>query len=280
MAFPVTQHSLIRRLATTPQEADWQQFLADYWNPVCRFSIYRTGISPADAEEVASDVFLAILKGELLSRWQANRTAKLRTLICSVVRNILSNRARVSENRQRLAAEQRDNAVGELPNTLDDAADVAANQLDAFYAAWAEDVLVASVDGLMQELYAAGKGDYFRVLYGRLCEDMTMTQVGAALGITVATSDNYFRSTKQQLTRRLERIVRQHVERYCDEDAVNDEFQSEWHQLANFLAKHGGLEEAVRKAYREHDQSANLRHESQAFKAILKSVHEADREKK
>lgn len=72
------------------------------------------------------------------------------------------------------------------------------------------------------------KGDYFRALYGRLCEDMTTSQVSAALGITVADADNYFRSTKQQLAHQLERNVRQRVERFCDPEEVAEEFQDEW----------------------------------------------------
>src|SRR5262245_24491049 len=105
MAFPETRQTLIQRLATTSGEDDWRQFLSDYWGPVCRFAAARASLSAADAEDVASLTFEAILSNQLLARWMLNQSAKLRTLLCSVVRNIISNRARVNEGRERILQE-------------------------------------------------------------------------------------------------------------------------------------------------------------------------------
>ena len=41
-------------------------------------------------------------------------------------------------------------------------------QAEAFYAAWVEDVIERAVEAVAAEYYAQGKGDYVRVLYGRL----------------------------------------------------------------------------------------------------------------
>jgi len=51
------------------------------------------------------------------------------------------------------------------------------DQVDVFYAAWAEDILNRSVESLRDEFHADSKGDYFRVLYGRICEDMSAPEV-------------------------------------------------------------------------------------------------------
>src|SRR5579862_775528 len=115
MSFPQTQLTLIQRLAKGASQADWREFLDDYWEPVCRFSRGRSGLSREDSEDVATEVFEALYKNRLLERWSQMRSAKLRTLICSVIRNVLSNRLRVEAGRARLVREhggQLDRYVG------------------------------------------------------------------------------------------------------------------------------------------------------------------------
>src|SRR5437879_4084689 len=38
MSFPQTRPTLIERLAAAGEERDWQEFLTDYWGPICRFA--------------------------------------------------------------------------------------------------------------------------------------------------------------------------------------------------------------------------------------------------
>ncbi|MBU4271254.1 MAG: hypothetical protein KKE86_04830, partial [Planctomycetes bacterium] len=95
MGFPQTRLTLIQRLTSGGAEEDWQNFLKDYWGPICRFSLRRGARNLDDAEDVASETFEALWEQRLLVRWVANRSAKLRTLLCCVVRNILSHRNRV-----------------------------------------------------------------------------------------------------------------------------------------------------------------------------------------
>ncbi len=70
----------------------------DYWGPLCRFSLRYGARNLDDAEDVASQTFEVLWEKRLLVRWVSGRTAKLRTLLCSVVRNILSHRNRVRVN--------------------------------------------------------------------------------------------------------------------------------------------------------------------------------------
>ena len=100
MSFPQTRLTLVERLASGGTEEDWRRFLKDYWGPICRFSL-RWGARDLDnAEDVASETFEVLWEQRLLVRWASNRSAKLRTLLCSVVRNILSHRNRVRVGRE------------------------------------------------------------------------------------------------------------------------------------------------------------------------------------
>jgi RNA polymerase sigma factor (sigma-70 family) len=244
MAFPETRQTLIERLATTSDEDDWRQFLTDYWGPICRFAAGRASLSAADAEDVASLTFEAVLSNRLLARWMLNQSAKLRTLLCSVVRNILSNRARIQQGRERILRQLADEGLGVEAAE----AEKAAEQIDAFYAAWVEDLLDEALQSLLEEFHAAGKGDYFRVLYGRLCEDMSMPEIAKSLKIPLTSVENYFKAARKRLAALLEELVRDHVARYCPDNDREQEWNAEWARLGDYLKLHGGLEVAVRRA--------------------------------
>lgn len=251
MAFPQTRHTLIERLATGGGEADWGEFLRDYWGPVCRFARLRGNLTSEDAEDVASETLQAIVKNDLLARWSANRSAKLRTLICAVVRNVLSNRTRVEAGRERLVREH----GGQLDRYLDVSSvhpeDEPADAADAFYAAWAEDIVQKAIDALFTEYHAAGKGDMFRALHGRLCEGMTITEIAAALNLSPSVVDTQYRRARARLSERLQELVRWQTDRYSKTAESETEFALEWSRLGDYLRAHGGLEDAVRRTASE-----------------------------
>src|SRR5262249_48120885 len=124
-----------------------------------------------------------------------------------------------------------------------------AEQVDAFYAAWVEELLQQAVESLLAEYHREARGDYFRVLYGRLCDGMTGAEVAQALGLTQSQAENAYKHARKRLARRLEELVRDHVRRYCPAAEADDGFAAEWGQLAEFLKREGGLERAVRRAY-------------------------------
>ena len=250
MSFPVTRHSLIQRLAQGGGEADWQEFLDDYWGAVCRFARRSGNLSAEDSEDVAAQTFDTILRGQLLERWTATRTAKLRTLLCAVVRNILSNRFRLENNRSRLVREHGGQLERyEYPDAIDDPP--TSEQQDGFYAAWADELLHTAVEGLMEEYRRTARADYFRVLYGRLCEQMTMPEIAQSLKISLSAVENYFRHARARLTESLQALVRKNAQRYAAESEVRDEFEIEWGRLGAHLQRDGGLENAVRTAVLE-----------------------------
>lgn len=251
MGFPETRHTLVQRIVASGGETDWRQFLNDYWGPVCRFAARFGALGLADSEDVAAETFEALLTNRLLARWTANRSAKLRTLLCTVTRNVISNRARVAQGRARLMREHLDQG-GELGGS-----DAPAEQLDAFDAAWADDLLEQAVDRLLAEYHQSGKGDYFRVLYGRICEEMAMAEVADALGLKISAAENYYKAARRRLAAIFEDLVREHVGRYAEAQTAAAEFAAEWAHLGDYLTTHGGLENAIRRAYG--DTSAALR---------------------
>lgn len=255
MTFPQTRHTLIERIATNGAEKDWQLFLQDYWGPVCRFGLRRGCSNLQDAEDVAAQTFAALVSNQLLVRWVTQRQSKLRTLLCSVVRNVLMNRVRIDQGRQRLAKENYDVLQGRQGLPIVPSLDVPAETMDAFYAAWVDDLLAQVIERLLHEYHHAGKGDSFRTLYGRLCERMTFPQIAESLRLPLTTVENYFKSSRKRLAELLETAVREHVGRYCAAEQLDEDFRLEWAQLGDYLTQHGGLEEAVRRSYEQFDFS-------------------------
>jgi RNA polymerase sigma factor (sigma-70 family) len=240
MGFPNTRLTLIQRLAAGGSAEDWQSFMQDYWGPVCRFSLRWGAEGLSDAEDIATQTFEILWENRLLVRWVSNRSAKLRSLLCSVARKVLANRHRAQAGRQRLAHE--------LAEHLQQASPTDDEQADAFYAAWAEDLVAQAAESITTDYYRQAKGDYVRVLYGRLCQRLTIAAVAEALEISPAAVDNYFRHARQRLGDKLEELVRSQVEKYSPDEESAEEFAAEWRRLGTYLSAHGGLEEALQRA--------------------------------
>lgn len=241
MAFPQTRLTLIQRLATGGTEEDWQAFWSLYWGPVCRFALRFGAGGLADAEEVASQTFEIMLNNRLLDRWTLNRSAKLRSLLCSVVRNVLANRHRVREGRERI--------LPDLVEHLRNVEQMRGENADEFYAAWVEDLVQRAVEAMAAEYHAQGKGDLVRVLYGRVCQRRTVAEVAEALEISPRTVDSYYRQARERLGQKLEDALRMQILQHATAGEEAEEYAEEWRQLGFYLAEHGGLEAALHKAY-------------------------------
>lgn len=254
MAFPDTRLTLIERLANNGDETDWSEFVCDYWGPVCRFVRRQSGLTHEDAEDIASLTFEITFKKKLLEKWVSNRSAKLRTLLCAVIRNTTSNLVRVREGRARLLRDEADRFDERF--VLRDLG-VPSDQERLFYDDWAAEIIRQAMDEVMTACHCSGRGDYFRVFYGRFCERMTIREIAEHLDISQSTADNYFRSVRKQLQQRLESIIRSRVERYSPPAEVAREFEAEWADLAEHLRQFGGLEAAVERAFGKGEQDWN-----------------------
>jgi DNA-directed RNA polymerase specialized sigma24 family protein len=240
MVFPDTHLTLVQRLALEGGSDDWQRFMRDYWGPVCRFALRWGARDLSSAESIAIQTFDVLWENRLLVRWVSNRSARLRSLLCSVVRKLLANARRAEATRDRLCRE----LAEELrPDSHDD------EQAAAFYAAWVENLVDRAVEHVAAEYYHQGKVNYVRVLYGRLCQQLSIAELSQSLKLTPSSVDNYYRHAKAKLSEKLQELVRKHTENYALPDDVESEFHSEWGQLGSHLHEHGGLEEAVRRAY-------------------------------
>ena len=237
MAFPQTRITLIQRLASEGNEDDWQVFFRDYWGPVFRFCLRRGAPNQDVAEEVTSDVFQILWEKRLLDRWSSNRSAKLRTLICSVTRKRLSEWFRARKTAPLPDAEIADNSEDD----------------DVFYAAWAEDVVQDCVQELASAYRREGKGDYLRVFYGRVCEGLTIRKVAESLGLENTKVDHHYRHVRDRLDTHLQEKVRQHVAQYCPAEEIAAEFAQEWQRLGEFLRGRGDVEKVVAAAYQNVD---------------------------
>jgi hypothetical protein len=122
-------------------------------------------------------------------------------------------------------------------------------QTDAFYAAWVEDVVQQAVEAMSAEYLLQGHGDYVRVLYTRVCEGLSVAEVAQALDIKTTDVVNYSRHARRRLSEKLEQVVRDQIGRYSRSNEADSEFAEEWQKLGCYLGDHGGLEEALRRAY-------------------------------
>lgn len=272
MNFPQTRQTLIHRLANNANEQDWHRFLNDYWQPVCRFARNRAGLNADDAEDVAAEVFQAILQNRLLCRWASDRCSKLRTMLCTVVRHVLGNRARVQQGRKKLL---KDNAY-ELREGANwptiQKPDAPVEQIDLFYSAWVEGLLVRAVETMMREYHQTGKGDYFRVLYGRICEGMSMPEISRTLKIDTMRAENYFKAAKKRLGTILEEQVRAYADHYCEGEQVEVEFQAEWRAMGEFLVGNGGLEGAIARVYESFDPVEAMQRQNRAVTGMMSKI--------
>jgi RNA polymerase sigma factor (sigma-70 family) len=241
MSFPQTRLTLVQRLVSGGTEEDWQIFLKDYWGPVCRFSLRFGARNLDEAEDAASETFEVLWQQRLLVRWVSNRSAKLRTLLCTVVRNILSHRNRVRASRE--------GRLADVARHFEDLKGTSDEQADAFYAAWVEDIAQQAVESMAGDYCRNGQADYVRVLYGRLCQGMTIAKAAEALELSPAVVDHYFRHARERLAEKLEQLIRRQVLGYCPAEEAEEEFAAEWQRLGQYLTDHGGLDAAVRAAY-------------------------------
>ncbi|WP_010584029.1 RNA polymerase sigma factor [Schlesneria paludicola] len=241
MAFPDTRFTLIQRVVVTGDAASWERFVATYWRATCRFAMQLGNLQMTDAEDVASKVFETLHRKSLLQSWLSAPNARFKTLLCTVIRNVVWNSVRSRDTTAK-------RSIQPFEQDVDPSAVVPQKELNLFYDVWAEELLTAAVNSLMADYHREGKGDYFRVLHARICEDLPVKDIAADLGLKTTDVDNYFRHARQRLTERLELLVRKDAASYTELADLDDEFTHEWHRLADILKQQGGLEAAVRKA--------------------------------
>lgn len=261
MGFPETRFTLIHRLASFNNEEDWRLFLGDYWEPVCRFALRWGARGEEEAEDIASQTFEILWTNRLLVRWVANRSAKLRTLLCAVVRKLIANRQRVETRREEL--------VREIVRYLDEQNQSQPELVDQFYAIWADEIIRRAFESVSAEYCAEGGGNSIRVLHGRLFQKLTFAALAERLHSTVGEVDNLYRQARNRLVKALQDLLHEHVSHYCQPEEIKGEFEREWQLLHDYLDQHGGMGDAVTRARSLLDAAQRSAHSQQAITRTL-----------
>ena len=232
MLFPETRLTFIRRLARDGSEADWRQFIGEYWRPVRRFAISRGRLQAADADDVASATFEVLIRKRLLLQWTEERSARLRTLLCGIVRRQLANRFRKHQDQQLpMMGSGTDDPFVDLPD----------DERNVFEEFCFEEILLRSVDRMRNQCLKTGKINRFRVLFGRVCEGMTHSQIAACLNQPLSTVESWYKQARDQLAEVLRIQIRAIVSQHARPEHLASEFDEEWQRLAEFLQKMVGL---------------------------------------
>ena len=240
--FPDTKQTLIRRIASDPESTDWSVFVNDYWSPLVRFASVRGGLNFAEAEDVASEAFEVLFKNDLLARWLGDRRAKLRTVLCGVAKNLLSNRARIQRGRDRVMS-----AI--TPNLL---AIATQKELgpddDCFYEIWVVELLQKTLSQIQRESVDRDRLDEYRVFHGKIVDGMSNQELADCLGLKLTDVENYYKSIRNRFSKKLRQVVETQVQRYGAGESFEDEFAIEWHALRDHLKSRGTIETILRQA--------------------------------
>lgn len=235
MPFPQTRLTQIQRLAAGGSEAEWRAFVADYWGPVFHFCLRRDPQQRSAAEEITAEVFEVLWMQKLLERWADNRAAKLRTLICTVARNLMVQRFRRQRPTEPLIADPTEEA----------------QDADVFYAAWAEDLLRRSLDDLGAKYRREGQSDYLRVFLGRTSEGLSIREVADSLSLPPSTVDHHYRHVRDRLREELGKLMREQVQKCCEPDDLETDFAREWEALHRHLQARGDFDQVLKASFAE-----------------------------
>jgi RNA polymerase sigma factor (sigma-70 family) len=241
--------TLIHRIAAGGDSSAWQQFLGDYWRPICLFAMQIGAMRWEDAEDIASDAITVLRRKELLEQWLQNQQARFKTLVCTVVRNLVSNWQRSDQARTRRMkdyAADWEAAIGQNASGTD---------VDAFFRIWADEFLFTIVEEAMWQYHREGIGDHFRILHARICDEMPFNEISELLGIKLTDAENHFKHAKQRLKQLLLAGVQRNVERYAVGLDLADEVKLEMDELSIYFESSGGLEEAIRRAILAREES-------------------------
>ena len=256
--FPQTRQTLIQRIATDRQAPEWNTFLDDYWGPVVRFAIRSGNLKIQDAEDITAETFKTLFTADLLSRWLEDRRSRLSTMLCVVVRNLISNRARLQSGREKIMHELKPVLTAEIARRQRDPAE------DRFYEAWAESLLQSTLLQLQQDYLKRGRVNAFRVFYGRVREGLSNSEIADCLNLKVMDVENHYKRTRGQFTDRLRSGIEEHVRRYGAEDDFAQEVEWEWQTLGEYLKTHGDLESVFRQLPSESEELRCRERESKA----------------
>ena len=211
--FPNTRWSIVHRANAEQSSVETTRALEHicrgYWLPIYAF-IRRTGVRPAEAEELTQEFLMRMVEGEYLSKAERER-GKLRTFLLACVKHFLSDQRRAS-NRQKRGGGQTpisiDQAIAEHGYAAEPADELTPDAL--FERRWAVSLMNQVMAGLALQLAKEGKRDLYDALLPFTHLEAKPTSIAAAaekLGMTEAAVKMAISRLRQRLRDRLREAV-------------------------------------------------------------------------
>lgn len=197
-------------------------FIQRYRSPVLRF-IHRRGYSPDDSEDLTQEVFLLLLRDNLLARAEEGR-GRFRSFLLGVTKNVLRNASRVQRASKRgggqplLALD----AATEEGSTFADLLQQPENDGE-FDREWMRNLV-----GLSLERMRTRHERYYQVMKGLVEEGLSYAQIAERSGLEPQQIGNLL----HQARRKLVELVREEIAAYC---SSGREFEDESKVLSPYL---------------------------------------------
>lgn len=165
--FPNTRWSIVQRAKGEENHVETRRALEDicggYWLPIYAF-IRRTGVRPAEAEELTQEFLMRMVEGEFLSNAQRER-GKLRSFLLACVKHFLSTHRRDANRLKRGGGQAPisiDQAIAEHGYSAEPTDDLTPE--DLFERRWAKSLMKQVMDSLAIQMEREGKRDLYDAL--------------------------------------------------------------------------------------------------------------------
>lgn len=233
--FPNTCWTVVRQARNGEADVQTTRALEDicagYWLPIYAF-IRRTGVRPAEAEELTQEFLMRMVQGEYLANAERER-GRLRTFLLACVKHFLSGQRRTANRLKRGGGQvpvSIDQAVAEFGYAAEPADDLTPEAL--FERRWAKSLMNQVMENLAGQMEQEGKRPLFDALlpFTHLdAKPATIAEVAAKLGMNEA-------AVKMAISRLRQRLRDNLREAVAETLGPGDDLEEEMLHLRSLLA--------------------------------------------
>ncbi len=208
--------------------ASLDDLLRKYRPPVYNF-IRNMGCEPEDAEDLTQEVFLRILREEVLKKAD-QRSGRFRSLLLAVARHTVFNHRTHAHRRKRGGGRQEirlEEGTDSRGFSLEELVSAPPEKEEAFDTAWMQNLVRLAMERLRRECEKGGK-PYFEALRLRTEEALEYEAMAEKLGVPLSQVKNYLHQAREQLRKYV-------LEEIRDYSSTSEEYGDEVDYLAQFL---------------------------------------------